>query len=186
MSEFNAYLDEFGWRADSVYELTRPAWREDPRIPINAIQGYVALDDDRGPDTQLRAAIRRREELLADARARIGTDSSTLQQFNAAYESIRCFTPMVEDHNHWLDQMGDISMRYPALELGRRCVALGSLAVAEDIFHLERADIVEAMKVSIRRDWPRSAKRSSSTSLASSRRRSSAHRRHPAMTPWST
>src|SRR5437773_4830258 len=29
MSEFNAYLDEYGWRADSVYELTHPAWRED-------------------------------------------------------------------------------------------------------------------------------------------------------------
>ena len=44
MSEFDAYLDEFGWRADSVYELTHPAWREDPRIAINAIQGYLAID----------------------------------------------------------------------------------------------------------------------------------------------
>ena len=52
---------------------------------------------------------------------------------------------MIEDHNHWIDQMGDISMRYPALELGRRCVARGTLAQSEDIFHLERADIVEAM-----------------------------------------
>jgi len=42
-------------------------------------------------------------------------------------------------------QMGDISMCYPALELGRRCVARGTLVTAEDVFHLERADIVEAM-----------------------------------------
>jgi phosphohistidine swiveling domain-containing protein len=145
MSQFNGYLDEYGWRADSVYELTHPAWREDPSIAINAIQGYLAIDDDHGPDSQLQSAIRRREELLADARAKIGNDSARLQKFNATYESTRCFTPMVEDHNHWIDQMGDISMRYPALELGRRCVAGGTLANAEDIFHLERADIVDAM-----------------------------------------
>ena len=145
MDELTAYLDEFGWRADSVYELTHPSWREDPSIAVNAIQGYLAIEDDHGPDSQLQSAIKRREDLLADARARIGDDSARLQQFNAAYESIRCFTPMVEDHNHWIDQMGDISMRYPALELGRRCVARGTLANAEDIFHLERADIVQAM-----------------------------------------
>jgi pyruvate,water dikinase len=145
LSELSTYLEEYGWRADSVYELTRPSWREDPRIAINAIQGYLAIDDDHGPDRQLQSAIRRREELLADARARIGNDTARLQKFNAAYESINCFTPMVEDHNHWIDQMGDISMRYPALELGRRCVARGTLSNAEDIFHLERAEIVEAM-----------------------------------------
>jgi phosphohistidine swiveling domain-containing protein len=145
MNDLTAYLDEFGWRADSVYELTHPSWREDPRIAVNAIQGYLAIEDDHGPDSQLESAIKRREELLADARARIGDDSARLQKFNAAYESIRCFTPLVEDHNHWIDQMGDISMRYPALELGRRCVAVGTLAASEDIFHLERADIVEAM-----------------------------------------
>jgi pyruvate,water dikinase len=146
MTDFNAYLDEFGWRADSVYELTHAAWREDPRIAINAIQGYLAIEDDHGPESQLQSAVQRREELLADARARIGSDSATLEKFDATYESTRCFTPMVEDHNHWIDQMGDISMRYPALELGRRCVARGTLANTEDIFHLERADIVEAMR----------------------------------------
>ncbi|MBV9581891.1 MAG: hypothetical protein JO057_25195 [Chloroflexi bacterium] len=145
MGELNAYLDEYGWRADSVYELTHPAWREDPRIAINAIQGYLAIEDDRGPEAQLQAAIRRREQLLTDARVKIGSDVASLRKFNATYESIKCFTPVIEDHNHWIDQVGDISMRYPALELGRRCVARGTLVAAEDIFHLERADIVEAM-----------------------------------------
>ena len=41
--------------------------------------------------------------------------------------------------------MGDILMRYPALELGRRLVARGTLADPQDIFQLERAEIREAM-----------------------------------------
>jgi pyruvate,water dikinase len=145
MADLSKYLDEFGWRADSVYELTHPAWREDPSIAINAIQGYLAIPDDRSPDSQLASAIKRREELLAQARAKIGNDAATLKKFNDVYEATSSFTPIVEDHNHWIDQMGDISMRYPALELGKRCVARGTLANAEDVFHLERADIREAL-----------------------------------------
>jgi phosphohistidine swiveling domain-containing protein len=145
MSDLSNYLDEFGWRADSVYELTHASWREDPSIAINAIQGYLAISDDRSPDSQLASAIKRREELLAQARNKIGNDAMTLKKFNDVYEATSSFTPIVEDHNHWIDQMGDITMRYPALELGKRCVAKGTLATAEDVFHLERADIREAM-----------------------------------------
>src|SRR3954471_21853844 len=137
MSDLSKYLDEFGWRADSVYELTHPAWREDPSIAINAIQGYLAIGDDRSPDSQLASAVKRREELLAQARNKIGNDAATLKKFNDVYEATSSFTPIVEDHNHWIDQMGDITMRYPALELGRRCVGKGTLASAEDVFHLE-------------------------------------------------
>jgi pyruvate,water dikinase len=145
MAELSTYLDEFGWRADSVYELTHPSWREDPSIAINAIQGYLSIDDARSPDSQLESAIKRREELLAEARNKIGNDAARLKRFNDGYEATKCFTPIVEDHNHWIDQMGDITMRYPALELGRRCVAKGTLADAEDVFQLERAEIREAM-----------------------------------------
>ena len=45
MSELDAYLDEFGWRADSVYELTHPAWREDP---TDRDQRHPGLPGDRG------------------------------------------------------------------------------------------------------------------------------------------
>jgi pyruvate,water dikinase len=145
LGELNAYLEDFGWRADSVYELTHPAWREDPSIAINAIQGYLAIEDAHSPDSQLQSAIKRREELLAEARNKIGNDAARRKQFDDMYEATKCFTPIVEDHNHWIDQMGDITMRYPALEIGRRLVARGTLANAEDVFHLERADIAEAM-----------------------------------------
>ena len=139
------YLADFGWRADSVYELRRPSWREDPSIPLNAIQGYVSIGDDGGPDAQFEAAVRRREQLLAEARRRLGGEPAKLARFNELYESARSFTPIVEDHNHYIDQMGDILMRYPALELGRRLAARGSLAASDDVFLLRCAEIGAAM-----------------------------------------
>jgi pyruvate,water dikinase len=145
MADLTKYLDEFGWRADSAYELTRPAWREDPSIAINAIQGYLSIADDRSPDSQLASAIKRREELMADADAKIGNDAAKRAKFDVLYNAAKSSTPIIEDHNHWIDQMGDILMRYPALEIGRRCVAKGTLVDADDVFQLEVAEIKEAM-----------------------------------------
>src|SRR5690606_26888239 len=148
----DAYLDEFGWRADSVYELTRPSWREDPSIALNAIQGYLSIEDDHSPDRQYESAVRRREELLAAARQKLANDPERLAKFNQAYESAKSFTPIVEDHNHWIDQMGDILMRYPALEIGARLAQKGVIERPDDVFMLYMAEIKEAMAGTDKKD----------------------------------
>lgn len=145
LRDLSAYLEDFGWRADSVYELTRPSWREDPSIPLNAIQGYVSIDDPHSPDSQYRSAVNRREDLLAAARAKLANDPEGLENFNRLYDQAKSFTPIVEDHNHWIDQMGDISVRYPALEIGRRLVAKGVIEKPDDVFMLHVAELKEAM-----------------------------------------
>jgi rifampicin phosphotransferase len=134
LRDLDAYLQDFGWRADSVYELNRPAWREDPSIPLGAIQGYLTIGDEGGPDAQYQQAVDRREQLLANARAKLAGKPDKLSEFNRLYAQAERFTPISEDHNHYIDQMGDIQLRYPALEIGRRLVARGLLEKPEDIF----------------------------------------------------
>jgi phosphohistidine swiveling domain-containing protein len=144
--ELGLYLEEYGWRTDSVFELTKPAWREDPTIALNSIQGYINIDDDRGPDSQFREAVRHREELLANARRRLASEPAKLAHFNELYEIASSFTPIAEDHNHYIDQMGDLVMRYPALEIGRRLVERGSIVETDDVFLLHVAEIKDAMQ----------------------------------------
>jgi pyruvate,water dikinase len=145
LDELSAYLKDYGWRADSVYELTQPAWWENPAIPVGAIQGFVSIEDDAGPESQLAAAIERREELLDQARRMLANDPEKLRRFNELYAAAESFTPIVEDHNHWIDQMGDICMRYPCLEIGKRLVARGLLNEVEDVFYLFSSELHEAM-----------------------------------------
>jgi rifampicin phosphotransferase len=145
LTELRAYLDAFGWRADSAYELTKPSWREDPRIPLDTIRGYLGIDDDAGPEAQYRRAVERREQLLAGARRRLASEPNTLERFDELYKSASSFAPVVENHNHWIDQMGDIVMRYPCLEIGRRLADRGSLAAADDVFLLHVSELTEAL-----------------------------------------
>ncbi len=139
------YLEEFGWRADTTAELRFPSWREDPAIAVNALTGYLTLDDSESPDLSYEASVKRREELLAQSRERLANDPEKLARFNELYELASCFTPVVEDHNHYIDQMGDIALRYPALEIGKRLAARGVLESADDVFFLYQAELPEAM-----------------------------------------
>jgi pyruvate,water dikinase len=113
---------------------------------LGAIQGYINTGDDGGPDAQYNEAVRRREQLMAAARAKLAGDPAKLQKFEAMYKAAERFTPVSEDHNHWIDQMGDLLVRYPALEIGKRLVAKGSLAKQDDVFMLFFAEIEEGMK----------------------------------------
>ena len=145
LKDLNEYLKDYGWRSDSVYELTQPAWWENPSIPLGAVQGFIGIGDEAGPEPQLQAAIKRREELLADARSKLAGKPDLLKQFEALYNAAKSFTPVVEDHNHWIDQMGDITMRYPCLEIGKRLVARGLLDSVDDIFMLYSSELHQAM-----------------------------------------
>ncbi len=140
LKDFNAYLEEFGWRSD-VFELADPTWRENPIIPLNTLQGYIRVGEDGNPDTKFKAAVTLREELLAQARGRLAGDPEKLAEFNHHYDGAKHYLTITEDHNYYIDQVGNGVMRLPILELGRRLAAKGSIAEQTDVFHLYRPEI---------------------------------------------
>ena len=78
--------------------------------------------------------VQTREQLLAQARQRLAGDPEKLARFNELYEMARHNLVLTEDHNFYIDQMGDSVLRLPLLELGRRLVRQGALADAERRF----------------------------------------------------
>ena len=69
-----------------------------------------------------RQAVQLREALLAQARQRLAGEPEKLARFNELYEMARHYLPITENHNYYIDQIGDAVMRLPILEIGRRCV----------------------------------------------------------------
>ena len=90
LQAFREYLEEWGWRSEA-FELADPSWREDPTVPLNAIQGYMRLDDSEDPENKYQAAIKRREELLTSARAALAGQTEQLATFNALYAQAEPF-----------------------------------------------------------------------------------------------
>jgi rifampicin phosphotransferase len=140
LGEFQAYLDEFGWRSDA-FELADPTWRENPRIPPNTLQGYIALGEEAAPDVRFQEAVRTRDRLLAQARQHLRGDQEKLARFNELYEMARHNLVLTEDHNFHIDQVGDAVLRPPLLEIGRRLVRQGALADENDVFLLYLTEV---------------------------------------------
>jgi pyruvate,water dikinase len=140
LEEFRAYLDEFGWRSDA-FELADPTWRENPLIPLNTLQGYIHLGADANPDVRFQAAVQTRDRLLAQARQRLAGDQQKLARLNELYDMGRHNLMLTDDHNFYIDQIGDSILRPPLLEIGRRLVRQGALAKEDDVFLLYLEDI---------------------------------------------
>ncbi|MDA0262732.1 MAG: PEP-utilizing enzyme [Chloroflexi bacterium] len=143
LAAFREYLDEFGWRSDA-FELADPTWREDPKVPLNAIQGYMRLDDTHDPDVKYQQAVKRREELLATARETLSSQPEQLEKFNNLYHLAEPFATITENHNYYIDQRGNSVMRLPILEMGRRLAEKGAIKEQNDVFHLTFEEIKSA------------------------------------------
>jgi pyruvate,water dikinase len=145
LADLRAFLDEFGWRSDGIYEIGEATWREDPVIPLNTIQGYVRLNEDNNPELSLSRATERREELVAKARETIGGDMSRLARFDQLMEASRYNTRITEDHSYWIDQMGVATFRRFCLSAGQRLVANGVIDQPEDVFFLYIPELRDAL-----------------------------------------
>ena len=144
LPDFWTYLDEFGWRSD-VFELAHPTWREDPTIPLNLLRGYVRVGEEEDPSRRFDEAVAQRESLLALARQRLAGDAERLRQFEVLHEVGKHYLTLTEDHNFYIDQIGNAVIRLPVLELGRRLTDRGVIADRGDVFYLHLDEIRGAL-----------------------------------------
>jgi pyruvate,water dikinase len=144
-ADFAAFLDEYGWRSDAVYDVADVTWREDPSIPLDSLRGYLGLADEHDPDRAFARAVARREELLARARQRLADDPPRLATFERYYEAGRHNLPLTEDHAFWIDQSGVANVRRFLLQLGERLVEDHCLDRPEDVFFLRRSEVADAL-----------------------------------------
>ena len=186
LAEFADYLDEFGWRSD-VFELADPTWRENPVIPLNALQGYIALSNEDDPETRFQQAVERREELLSKARSALAGDATKLADFERLYEGAKTYLNVTEDHNYYIDQVGNTIMRLPLLEAGdvwpdEACstirMTFSCSASLRCVSRFNRAKISGAWLASTKQRWRSGQK--------SCRRQSWARCHRPAVTRWRT
>ena len=103
--QLDEFLFEYGWRHDAVYDLADVPWREDPSIPLASIATMMKLDDSEDPEVIYQQKVAKREELLANARAKLADEPETLAKFDELYEAAQYSFPLTEDHAFYIDQL---------------------------------------------------------------------------------
>jgi phosphohistidine swiveling domain-containing protein len=144
--QLNDFLFEYGWRHDAVYDLADVPWREDPSIPLASIANMMKLDDSEDPEVIYRQKVARREELMANVRAKLDDEPETLAKFDELYEAARYSFPLTEDHAFYIDQLYISVFRRFVLAVGERLVAKGVFDRPDDVFYLYRDEVVAALR----------------------------------------
>jgi pyruvate,water dikinase len=145
LADFRAYLEDFGWRSDGIYEVADATWREDPTIPLNTIQGYLRLSESDDPRLALERAAKQRQELTARAREKLANEPAKLQRFDTLMESAKHNLSVTEDHSYWIDQMSTAAFRRFCLQVAQGLVERGALERADDVFYLYKDELRQAL-----------------------------------------
>lgn len=145
LEKLDAYLYDFGWRSDAVFDLADATWRENPTIPLGNIARFAELGDSEDPMTKFDASVKRREERTAAIRAKLADDPEKLATFERLLGFSRYAYPLTEDHAFYIDQMGVALFRRYIRVLGERLARRGCLETGDDIFFLRDIDVRDAM-----------------------------------------
>ena len=148
--EFLAKLDEFlsvyGYRPTG-FDYVFPTWIEDPSFVIRNVKAYLA-----NPPTNLaaeqRVLIVESKRLLDKLLETIGEDAEKRSEFMDAYNLACLLWPLKEDHNFFIDQGSNATVRILIAEFGRRLEGKGVLNNTEDVFYLTVEEMKQAMKTS--------------------------------------
>jgi pyruvate,water dikinase len=140
LSMLDAYLAEYGWRAESWGLPHVPTWAEDPSVPISLIVRY-ATDSGHNPAAAIERSRQQQREAMSEVETRLQGDR--LAEFKARLAACEAHVPISEGRARWqLTIIG--SIRVPVLALGQKLVDAGALEEANDAFYLTLDELREA------------------------------------------
>jgi rifampicin phosphotransferase len=137
--ELGAYLEEYGWRAETWTEIHKPTWAEDPTIALRMVRRYLA-DPEHSPAVAHKRALARREQVIADTEARLTPEKCA--RFRSLVQDASAHVPVSEGRALWQLIVAGV-LRIPFLAVGRKLASAGHIAAAEDVFYLYLHEIKE-------------------------------------------
>ncbi|WP_152364240.1 PEP/pyruvate-binding domain-containing protein [Microlunatus speluncae] len=142
--EFTRYQHDIGCRG-LRYEVAEPTLAEVPRLTFGLIRDQLATGYD--PAAEDAATAARRDAAIAAARQLLaGRSDADRQRFERALGRAELAYPVREDNEFFTVSAPTGLVRLAALEVGRRLVARGLLAGADDAFFLEPAELRDTLR----------------------------------------
>jgi rifampicin phosphotransferase len=145
LDQLQAYLYDFGWRSDAVYDIADVPWRENPSIPLGNIARYINMPDEDDPMIQYERAVKHREDLTAKIQAKLADDPEQRAKFDELFDAAQYAVPLTEDHAFYIDQMGVVLLRTFCLAVGDALARDGVIADRSDVFFLYQDEVRDAL-----------------------------------------
>ncbi|MGB7098129.1 MAG: PEP-utilizing enzyme [Xanthobacteraceae bacterium] len=119
VAAFDAFLDEYGWRSDSVVDVSSPSWIEQPSNCLGIVKSLLQSNDPYAFEKSMKAAVDERESLIERSRAKMTTKER--EAFDQALASCQHanFAWWNDDHNWYVDMRCTLPIRKAAQAIAK-------------------------------------------------------------------
>jgi pyruvate,water dikinase len=145
--QLEAFLAVYGERIGDGYgsEMTivTPTWREEPARLLRLVAAY--LDANRTAPAISRARARQERDARVEVLCQACEDKTAVAEFRRQLAYARRAMVVLEEHNHWIEQVSAGLLRQAIMAAARWLVFRGVLATADEVFWLSFAEILAAL-----------------------------------------
>lgn len=138
------YGDRTGAGIGSDTTIRTPTWREKPELVFGMIAPYL----DPSVESPLTARSRTREKRDAEVEALCASceDNALADEFRRQVACLRKDATVLEEHNHYIDQMATGQVHNAIIAAGRWLTTHGSLASPTDVFWMHLDELLAALR----------------------------------------
>lgn len=150
-SQLGAFLQVYGDRngmgAGSEGTLCMPTLREQPEAVLRLIAPY--LDERATAPAVARQRSRAARDALLEALCAACPEAEAVAEFRREWQWAVREAVVLEDHNHYIDQLASGQLRTAVLHAARWLCARGRLPDVDSVFWLTFADILAALRTGV-------------------------------------
>jgi hypothetical protein len=120
LTQFDDFLQIYGWRTEGSCDIALPSWNEDPTPALGTIKTFLQKGTEHDFEAARNAAVEEREAAVDAARSKLTLDEQRL--FDGGLASCRAanFPWWQDDHNYYIDLRISLPMRWACQEIARR------------------------------------------------------------------
>jgi phosphohistidine swiveling domain-containing protein len=120
LTEFDDFLNVYGWRQEAACDVGLPSWIEDNRIPLGLIKTFLTSNEDHDFEAAALNAIGEREAAIDAARSRLTKEDQAVFDAGLASNRAANFPWWQDDHNYYIDLRVMLPLRRVCQELASR------------------------------------------------------------------
>ena len=143
-----AFLAAYGERTGTGYgsraNLRTPTWAEQPQVVLLLAAAYLDLDVEAPASARVRARVKR--SAAVEALCAACDDLQAVATFREELVYAQRAFAVLEEHNHYVDQMALGQVRQAVMAAARWLVAGGALQEQDDVLWLTFSEIIDALR----------------------------------------
>jgi pyruvate,water dikinase len=120
LTEFDDFLQIYGFRAEATCDVGVPSWIEDNTIPLGLVKTFLKRDDAHDFSRAAANAMAEREEAIENARSGLTREEQAVFDAGLRSNQEANFPWWQDDHNYYIDLKVMLPLRWGCQELATR------------------------------------------------------------------